>query len=966
MADPPGTPHPDASSSAHAGLLLDVKLEKNAAVNLYNPFLMADNVFYGKLSPGITQQQADSPEDNSVEGETGGVDIKSEGLDPYPPLIRPRYMHRDSSIENLENGVAEGLQFLGPLKSLLRKYSRQPSENRWLKQIEELEKRAVSARVIIGVVGTTGAGKSSLINAILDEERLVPTNSMRACIAVVTEISFNHSPNRYRAEIEFISLAEWEEELNLIFGDIELGNQQTGDNSDSAIACAKATAVYPDIPDILKSSIKELLVHENVSNLLGKTVEFAEDDPILFYTKLQKYVDSKTQTRRKGMNGKSKANDRRVVRLYVKAPVLATGAVIVDLPGTQDANAARAAVASRYIERCSSLWIVAPITRAVDDKTAKTLLSMNFQRQIPNGRRSWRIDEPFSTPDIPEISITRLEEQLRALKEERTELVISIDELCEEMATLGCDFDLLKSTDGSPKRSREFGRYRENHNNEYGPDYSNTEINVRQTEDSVEKRWCDVSNKRKRLSHRKKQIDSEIERMTEALNIARENEQRKQDILGLRCILERNDTVKAQIRQKFVDGVRQLDEVDAEEESFDPSVDLRDYDQVARALPVFCVSSKAYQKLKGRLRRDHAVKALCNPEDTEILDLQAHCLSLTIAQRTSGCESFLNGLQQLMNSLDLLSSARGPSDSLCEERQRNDRLFLQNGLDILQQGLENLTGEVLAEITSAVEDNIFDKFGASPRLPPFRNAIPLHHRLATKLAKPLRNGTAHARSLQRVLLGILIKRFADAKGFTNTMIRPMMPVLAVGWERSFSRLIPKILTRYSKTTYGYVKALYASLEPRISAGAVGSKIAEKLKVQLPTYRASFKELSAASSKILCESHKAANRAFVPIIAAELGEAYEGCGSAMGRGVYLRMKDIMTQHVEKRRHEMFHKSTEHVKSELEGSIQSVRDYLAMETEKLFQKISWDYKNAFEKSQTAEEKTLNKELRKLLQM
>ncbi|KAL2360757.1 hypothetical protein RJZ56_006365 [Blastomyces dermatitidis] len=289
---------------------------------------------------------------------------------------------------------------------------------------------------------------------------------------------------------------------------------------------------------------------------------------------------------------------------------------------------------------------------------------MNFQRQIPNGRRSWRkivvdfddiVDEPFSTPDIPEISITHLEEQLRALKEERTELVISINELCEEMATLGCDFDLLKSTDGSPKRSRvtdfnplplkqEFGRYRENHNNEYGPDYSNTEINVRQTEDSVEKRWCDVSNKRKRLSHRKKQIDSEIERMTEALNIARENEQRKQDILGLRCILERNDTVKAQIRQDFVVGVRQLDEADAEEESFDPSVDLRDYDQVARALPVFCVSSKAYQKLKGRLRRDHAVKAFCNPEDTEIPDLQAHCLSLTIAQRTSGCESFLNGL----------------------------------------------------------------------------------------------------------------------------------------------------------------------------------------------------------------------------------------------------------------------------------------------------------------------------------
>ncbi|OJD24629.1 hypothetical protein ACJ73_04005 [Blastomyces percursus] len=471
MADPPGTPRPGASGSAHAGLFLDVKLERDTAVNLYNPFQMVDDVFHGKPSPVgnanrvavsdnadlslqvITQQQADAPADNSVKGKIGRVDIKSEGFNQPPLVIPPRYMHEDSSIGNLEHGVAEGLQFLGPLKSLLQKYSRQP-ENKWLKQIEELEKRAVPARVIIGVV------------------------------------------------------------------------------------------------------LSELQAQE--------TVEFSEDDPILFYTKLQKYVNSTTRTRRKRMKGESKANDRkdfsgalggekesmkfwlliRVVRLYVKAPVLATGAVIVDLPGMQDANAARAAVASRYIEQCSSVWIVAPITRAVDDKTAKTLLSKNFQRQI---QMDGALSAPFSTPDIPEISITRLEEQLRALKEERTELVISIDELCEETATLGCDLDLLKGTNGSPKRNRvtdfnplplkqEFGRYRENDNTEYGPDYSNMGIDSRQTEDS------------------------------------------KQDILGMRCILERNHTVKAQIRQDLVDGIRQLDEADAEEESFDPSVDLRDYD----------------------------------------------------------------------------------------------------------------------------------------------------------------------------------------------------------------------------------------------------------------------------------------------------------------------------------------------------------------------------------------------------
>ncbi len=34
------------------------------------------------------------------------------------------------------------------------------------------------------------------------------------------------------------------------------------------------------------------------------------------------------------------------------------------------------------MKACSSLWIVAPITRAVDDKTAKTLLGDSFKRQL--------------------------------------------------------------------------------------------------------------------------------------------------------------------------------------------------------------------------------------------------------------------------------------------------------------------------------------------------------------------------------------------------------------------------------------------------------------------------------------------------------------------------------------------------------------------------------------------------------
>ena len=51
----------------------------------------------------------------------------------------------------------------------------------------------------------------------LEEERVVPTNCMRACTAVVTEISYNYEEEPYRAQIEVISLADWEMELKVLF-----------------------------------------------------------------------------------------------------------------------------------------------------------------------------------------------------------------------------------------------------------------------------------------------------------------------------------------------------------------------------------------------------------------------------------------------------------------------------------------------------------------------------------------------------------------------------------------------------------------------------------------------------------------------------------------------------------------------------------------------------------------------------
>ncbi|KAI7516520.1 hypothetical protein KC331_g22048, partial [Hortaea werneckii] len=111
------------------------------------------------------------------------------------------------------------------------------------------------------------------------------------------------------------------------------------------------------------------------------------------------------------------------------------------------------------------------------------------------------------------------------------------------------------------------------------------------------------------------------------------------------CIAGRNAYSPDAIRNDFAAGIRELDQENAEEEDpehFNPEEDLRDYDEVARNLPVFCVSSRAYQKLSGRLKKDKDVPGFDDVQQTEMPQLQAHCKKLTENGRQASCRRFLN------------------------------------------------------------------------------------------------------------------------------------------------------------------------------------------------------------------------------------------------------------------------------------------------------------------------------------
>ena len=323
--------------------------------------------------------------------------------DELPPEVRLNIsdLFADSPAELLEVGVEKGISILDELKTTLQTQSATSLDAaQWLQSIENVRNQAIKTKTIIGVAGQTGAGKSSVINALLDEERLVPTNCMRACTAVVCENSYNYEDIPYGAEIEFISVEDWYKELKMLFQDLldhdgKVSRESTNEESHAGVAYAKIKSVYPRLTkeDMQTTTPEHLMAHENVK-CLGSLRKLEDEDSSTFYKKLQSYVDSKEKagTKSADKSEKKRKGPRemeywpliKVVRIYTKAAALSTGAVLVDLPGVHDSNQARAAVAQGYIKQCNGLWIVAPITRAVDDKSAKNLLGDTFKYVFPS------------------------------------------------------------------------------------------------------------------------------------------------------------------------------------------------------------------------------------------------------------------------------------------------------------------------------------------------------------------------------------------------------------------------------------------------------------------------------------------------------------------------------------------------------------------------------------------------------
>ena len=244
-------------------------------------------------------------------------------------------------------------------------------------------------------MGQSGCGKSSVINAILDEEALLPCNCMEACTAVAVEIAWNVSADTseaYKCVVEFITVEEWKEELESLIADVlslDLGSRPNPLASDENVAAAKMKTVYPnlDLSSLIPDSAAELLNDDAVSGILGqqKVIKAAAGAGRYFASQIKPYIDSSNSS----ANSDPRARNLKkvpywplikVVKLYTKSEVLSTGLVLVDLPGSGDSNVARAVVAEQYMQSVAAICIFADIKRALTNSVEYEISAINTQR----------------------------------------------------------------------------------------------------------------------------------------------------------------------------------------------------------------------------------------------------------------------------------------------------------------------------------------------------------------------------------------------------------------------------------------------------------------------------------------------------------------------------------------------------------------------------------------------------------
>ncbi|XP_036898117.1 nuclear GTPase SLIP-GC isoform X2 [Sturnira hondurensis] len=239
--------------------------------------------------------------------------------------------------------------------------------------------------IYIGLFGSTGAGKSSLINAIIQQAMFLPVSGESICTSCVVQVS-SGCCEQYEAKIHLLSDQEWKEELKnltkLLHRTEELGREEADEwDRDDAVeeAIWKLRMLYGDGAE--RKSYEELLRAKPKGKIpTSRIITLKAEEAGELSVKLDPYI----RTKRRDWDGESAETHiwpliKHVEVTLSKSELIPEGVVLVDIPGTGDFNNKRDEMWKKTIDKCSVIWVISDIERVSGGRAHEDLLNESIK-----------------------------------------------------------------------------------------------------------------------------------------------------------------------------------------------------------------------------------------------------------------------------------------------------------------------------------------------------------------------------------------------------------------------------------------------------------------------------------------------------------------------------------------------------------------------------------------------------------
>ncbi|XP_067416220.1 uncharacterized protein [Emydura macquarii macquarii] len=755
----------------------------------------------------------------------------------------------------------------------------------WREQMEKLQKDTKMPKTYIAVVGNTGAGKSSLLNALLDEEAVLPTSAMRACTAVVVEISKTSGKSLYEADVEFLSKEEWDNELKALLEDMKdksgnLKKRCPDRKTEAGAAYSRVKAVYGMIAEL--SKLKQM---EEVTQHLGTVKHISAEKAADFRTKIEKFIDSRTDNLR-DMKGGEFWPIVKCVKIRVPgSDVLKTGAVLVDLPGVRDSNAARDSAAKEYLKNCNAVWVVASITRAVDDKTAKEILSANLRRQLlMDGQYgslafvctktdSFNITEIISDLDLRD-EIQPLEKSLEELENQRVQMEMEKEtlyvQLQQEQQRQGAGAENLSSFE------------REN-------------------------------------DLRKKILEKEFR-----INNLQREKDKKIRAISLVCVQSRNRFSKQRIWVDFNNGLQEMkrkaafaecgedmeeEETEDEELTTSDTSDPGEVESQHGKLQVFTVSSTEYLKLHGKLLRDGQPQVFHSDEDTEIPALKKFAIHTALQHSMVATEKVIRNVARVISQVvNYLTNQRAEDNSHRAQVQE----IVQTCLSRLPKLLQEVVDDSLHDIQYYFSVLILASLKNGARM-----AKELCEDKVRSWGLPVIGypyATYRAVCARQGVYSSVTGGFID---FNEQLTEPISSAISMTWNDVFSCKLGESIKQFSKAILDKLRYFFKDLKNKLQEkGRNTEPVNDIQRHQMEAVQALLCNFLLDQTEYINKRQRGISRVLTPEIQASMKPIYTVCNQLNGPGCFQRMKDLMQKYIRSQKETMFSCATDKLRRQLD--------------------------------------------------